>query len=159
MNLIIRIAEREDMKSVLLLINELAEFERETDVVNLTYDDLIRDGFSDPPLFVCFVAVLNNQIVGMSLGYSRYSTWKGKTMHLEDLIVTEKERGTGIGNALFSNFIKYSHSKGVKRIEWAVLNWNINAIKFYESKGAVVYDDWHIAQMNETAIKNFISNK
>ena len=56
MNLIIRIAEREDMKSVLLLINELAEFERETDVVNLTYDDLIRDGFSDPPLFVCFVA-------------------------------------------------------------------------------------------------------
>ena len=90
MNLIIRIAEREDMKSVLLLINELAEFERETDVVNLTYDDLIRDGFSDPPLFVCFVAVLNNQIVGMSLGYSRYSTWKGKTMHLEDLIVTRR---------------------------------------------------------------------
>ena len=92
----------------------------------------------------------------MSLGYPRYSTWKGPTMHLEDLIVTKKHRGLGIGQALFSNFIKYSHDRGVRRIEWAVLNWNISAIKFYESNGAKVSEDWHIAQMDEKAINNFI---
>jgi ribosomal protein S18 acetylase RimI-like enzyme len=158
MNLIIRKAKKNDMKSVLLLIKELAVFEREPLAVELTKSDLIRDGFSNS-LFICFVAILNNTIVGMSLGYSRYSTWKGATMHLEDLIVTQKFRSTGIGSALFSNFIKYSHSKGVKRIEWAVLGWNIHAIKFYESNGAVVSDEWKIAQMDEKAINNFISNK
>ena len=79
-------------------------------------------------------------------------------MHLEDLIVTSNKRGLGIGQALFSNFIKYSQLKGVKRIEWAVLNWNVDAIKFYQSNGAKVYDDWNIAQMDESAINNFIKN-
>ena len=157
MNLVIRKAEKNDMISVLLLIKELAEFEREPLAVELTQNDLIRDGFSNS-LFVCFVAVLNDTIVGMSLGYPRYSTWKGATMHLEDLIVTQKFRSKGIGNTLFSNFIKYSHSKGVKRVEWSVLNCNVNAIKFYESNGAVVSDEWKIVQMDEESINNFILN-
>lgn len=80
-------------------------------------------------------------------------------MHLEDLIVTRKCRSIGVGSALFSNFIRHSHSMGVKRVEWAVLNWNVSAIKFYESNGAVVSDEWKVAQMNEKAINNFILNK
>ncbi|MGY8945910.1 MAG: N-acetyltransferase family protein [Flavobacteriales bacterium] len=159
MNLVIRKAEKNDMNSVLSLIKELAEFEGERLAVELTYNDLIKDGFSNSSLFVCFVAVLNDKIVGMSLGYPRYSTWKGVTMHLEDLIVTHKFRSTGIGSALFSTFIKYSHSKGVKRVEWAVLSWNVNAIKFYESNGAIVSDEWRIAQMDEKTINNFILKK
>ena len=159
MNLVIRKAEKNDMNSVLLLIKELAEFEREPHAVELTYDDLVKDGFSTPPLFICFVAVLKDEIIGMSLGYNRYSTWKGVTMHLEDLIVTRKCRSIGVGSALFSNFIRHSHSMGVKRVEWAVLNWNVSEIKFYESNGAVVSDEWKVAQMNEKAINNFILNK
>lgn len=159
MNLVIRKAEKNDMNSVLSLIKELAEFEGERLAVELTYNDLIKDGFSNSYLFVCFVAVLNDKIVGMSLGYPRYSTWKGATMHLEDLIVTHKFRSTGIGSALFSTFIKYSHSKGVKRVEWAVLSWNVNTIKFYESNGAIVSDEWKIVQMDEKTINNFILKK
>ena len=158
MNLKIRPVIKEDMEDVLTLIKELATYEKEPNSVEVNSKDLVNHAFSASPLFVCFVAVLNNKTVGMSLGYSRYSTWKGPTMHLEDLIVTKKHRGSGIGQALFSNFIKYSHSKGVRRIEWAVLNWNTNAIKFYELNGAKVYEDWYIAQMDQNAINNFIGN-
>ncbi|MDA7809953.1 GNAT family N-acetyltransferase [Flavobacteriaceae bacterium] len=158
MYLNIRPATESDMPEVLSLIKELAAFEKEPNAVIITTKDLINHAFSKTPLFVCFVAVLKTKIVGMSLGYPRYSTWKGPTMHLEDLIVTSNKRGLGIGQALFSNFIKYSQLKGVKRIEWAVLNWNVDAIKFYQSNGAKVYDDWNIAQMDESAINNFIKN-
>ena len=157
MNLEIRPVVKQDMKDVWTLIEELAIYEKEPNAVEISIKDLINHAFSSYPLFVCFVAKLDNKTVGMSLGYPRYSTWKGPTMHLEDLIVTKKYRGLGIGQALFSNFIKYSHKKGVKRIEWAVLNWNVNAIKFYESNGAKVYEDWHIAQMDEKAINDFIT--
>ena len=157
MNLEIRPAVEQDMEDVWTLIRELAIYEKEPNAVEISVKDLINHAFSNSPLFVCFVAILNNKTVGMSLGYPRYSTWKGPTMHLEDLIVTENFRGLGIGQALFSNFIKYSYNKEVKRIEWAVLNWNFDAIKFYESNGAKVSDDWHIAQMNEKAISDFIN--
>ncbi|SVA00102.1 uncharacterized protein METZ01_LOCUS52956 [marine metagenome] len=156
MNVEIRPAKETDMEDVLSLIKELAIFEKNPNAVTLTTKDLITHAFSNSPLFVCFVAIFQTEIVGMSLGYPRYSTWKGPTMHLEDLIVTKKMRNYGIGKALFSSFIKYSHSQGVKRVEWAVLNWNTDAIKFYESNGAIIYNDWQIAQMNEKAMNNFI---
>jgi len=156
MNVEIRPAKENEMQDVLSLIKELALFEKEPNAVTLTSKDLIDHAFSNPPLFVCYVAIFKSEIVGMFLGYPRYSTWKGPTMHLEDLIVTKRMRNHGIGKALFSSFIKYSHSQGVKRVEWAVLNWNKDAIKFYEDNGAKIYNDWQIAQMDEKAIHNFI---
>lgn len=158
MNVEIRPAKDNEMEDVLSLIKELAIFEKEPNAVALTSKDLIAHGFSSHPLFVCYVAIYKSKIVGMFLGYPRYSTWKGPTMHLEDLIVTKKMRNHGIGKALFYSFIKYSHSQGVKRVEWAVLNWNTDAIKFYKANGAKIYNDWQIAQMNEKAIHNFIIN-
>jgi GNAT superfamily N-acetyltransferase len=95
----------------------------------------------------------------MALGYPRYSTWKGVTMHLEDLIVTKSRRGNGIGSLLFSKFISYAHSLRVKRIEWAVLDWNVNAIKFYKKNGAKILSDWRVAQMDEDSIKKFCNNE
>ena len=95
----------------------------------------------------------------MALGYPRYSTWKGMTMHLEDLIVTKSRRGNGIGSLLFSKFINYAYSLRVKRIEWAVLDWNINAIEFYEKNGAKILSDWRVAQMDEDSIKKFCNNE
>ena len=92
MNIQIRKAKKDDMKHVIKLINELAVFEKEPNAVVISSDDLVNDGFGDSPLFSCFVASVNDEISGMCLGYPRYSTWKGPTMHLEDLIVTKKMR-------------------------------------------------------------------
>lgn len=153
----IRKAKASDMDAVLELVHELALFEKEPNAVVVTKEILIKDGFGQTPLFSCFVAEVDHQIVGMALGYPRYSTWKGATLHLEDLIVTASFRGKGIGSALFSTFIIFANEQGVKRVEWAVLDWNTTAIDFYIQQGASVLNDWRVAQMDEKAIQNFIS--
>ncbi len=154
----IRNAKKEDMPQVLDLIQELASFEKETHAVEVTVDDLIKDGYGTSPLFHCFVAEGKGKILGIALIYPRYSTWKGPSVHLEDLIVSEKYRGLGIGDKLLNEVVKYGHKKGVKRINWEVLDWNEPAIKFYEKKGANVMRDWDVVHLNEEAIKNYISN-
>ena len=155
--MIIRKATKNDMPSVLELIQELAIFEKEPDAVVVTTEDLIRDGFSENPLFQCFVAEVNNEIIGMALFYYRYSTWKGKTIHLEDLIVKESKRGTGAGFALYKEIIQQGKAENVRRIEWNVLDWNTPAIDFYEKSGAKVLGDWRVVHMDENGITNFIS--
>ena len=155
--MIIRKATKKDMQSVLELIQELAIFEKEPDAVVVTVDDLVRDGFSENPLFQCFVAEEENNIIGMALFYYRYSTWKGKTIHLEDLIVKESKRGTGAGFALYKEIIKQGKAENVRRIEWNVLDWNIAAIDFYEKSGAKILEDWRVVHMDETGIINFLN--
>ncbi|MEL1239660.1 GNAT family N-acetyltransferase [Flavobacterium flavipallidum] len=155
----IRAGEKEDMKAVLKLIQELAEFEKEPDAVIVTEEDLIRDGFGNQPLFHVFVAEINSEIVGIAFFYYRYSTWKGKIIHLEDLIVKNNMRGKGVGYALYSEIIKQAQRDKVKRIDWNVLNWNTPAIDFYEKTGAKVLKEWHVAQMDEAGIANFIEKK
>jgi GNAT superfamily N-acetyltransferase len=155
----IRKGTPQDMKAVLGLIQELAEFEKEPDAVLITVDDLIRDGFESNPLFHVFVAEVEAEIVGIALYYYRYSTWKGKTIHLEDLVVKDKMRGTGVGYALYSEIIKQGKKDNVRRIEWNVLDWNTPAIAFYEKSGAKVLDEWRVAQMDEAAINYFVENK
>jgi GNAT superfamily N-acetyltransferase len=154
--MIIRLAKPEDMKAVLELIKELATFEQEPEAVIVTENDLQRDGFSAQPLFRCFVAEIETKIVGIALFYYRYSTWKGKTIHLEDLIVTEKYRGQNIGNLLYKKVLEQAYNEGVKRVEWAVLDWNKTAIDFYEKSGAKVLSDWRVVQMDEKALEKFI---
>lgn len=157
-DMIIRKGTIADMPSVLNLIKELAIFEKEPDAVVVTVDDLIRDGFSENPLFYCFVAEVDSEIIGIALYYYRYSTWKGKTIHLEDLIVKESKRGTGAGFALYKEIIRQGKRDKVRRIEWAVLDWNTPAIEFYEKTGAKVLDDWRVAQMDENGIDEFLKN-
>ncbi len=164
----IRKGNPKDMSAVLGLIQELADFEKEPDAVLITVDDLIRDGFGSAPLFHVFVAEVDTdpsdseqgkQIVGIALYYYRYSTWKGKTIHLEDLVIKEKMRGTGLGYALYSEIIKQAKKDKVRRIDWNVLDWNTPAIEFYEKSGAKVLDEWRVAQMDEAAINYFVENK
>ena len=154
--MIIRIATKNDMPSVLELIKELAVFEKEPEAVVVTAEDLVRDGFSENPLFECFVAEEKNEIIGMALYYYRFSTWKGKTIHLEDLIVKEDKRGTGAGFALYTEIIKKGKAENVRRIEWNVLDWNTPAINFYEKSGANVLDDWRVVHMDENGINKFL---
>ncbi len=156
--MIIRKGIPADMPSVLELIKELAVFEKEPEAVVISVDDLIRDGFSEQPLFHCFIAEVDSEIIGTALYYYRYSTWKGKTIHLEDLIVKESKRGTGAGFALYNQIIRQGKKDKVRRIEWAVLDWNTPAIEFYKKTGAIVMNDWRVAQMDELGIDEFLKN-
>lgn len=154
--MIIRKGTKEDMPAVLELIRELAVFEREPEAVVISAADLERDGFSETPLFHTFVGEIRGRIVGMALYYYRYSTWKGKTIHLEDLVVSEQMRGTGLGFSLYSEIIREGKRQNVRRIEWNVLDWNIPAIRFYEKSGANVLSDWRVVHMDENGIDAFI---
>ena len=158
MSFIVRKGQKEDMKNVMRLINELAEFEKLPNEVEITESDLIKDGFSETPKFRTFVAEQNNEIIGTALFYERYSTWKGRIIHLEDLIVTEEKRGYGVGMALYKSILKYAYDLGAKRVVWDVLSWNKNAIDFYKSTGATILEDWQVVHMREDGLKNFIEN-
>lgn len=159
MNYQIRDARPEDMGQVLERIQELAIFENEPEAVEVTVDDLIKGGFGKKPLFHCFVAEQQEQIVGIALVYDRFSTWKGRTIHLEDLIVQKDKRGTGIGMALYKNVMRYAKQEQVKRVEWNVLDWNTHAVDFYKRSGAKVLDDWKVVQMDEKGLHTFVANQ
>lgn len=156
MSFIIRKGEIEDMPSVLKLIKELAVFEKEPDAVEVLLEDLEKDGFGDKPLFKTYVAEMDHKIVGMALFYPRYSTWKGPTIHLEDLIVSKDMRGLNIGTALYKKVLEYAYKKNVRRVEWVVLDWNTPAIDFYEKSGATVLRGWDTAQMTREGIANYL---
>lgn len=146
------------MPQVLNLISELAIFEKEPDAVEISAADLIAKGFGETPEFECFVAEVDQNVVGIALVYTRFSTWKGTVLHLEDLIVSERMRGHGIGSALLDQVILHAVDKGVKRVCWEVIDWNTPAIDFYKRKGANVMRDWNVVQLDEQGIQNYISN-
>lgn len=154
----VREAIKDDMPQVLELIKELAIFENEPNAVEVTVSELENEGFSENPLFTCFVAELEDEIVGAALVYYRFSTWKGRTLHLEDLIVKEVHRGKGIGEALYKQVMKFAYDRGLKRIAWDVLDWNKGAIRFYERSGANIVKDWRVVHMDEKGLKNYINS-
>lgn len=156
MSLQIRKGTPADMPSVLQLIQELADFENEPDAVEILVEDLLQDGFGKNPAFEVHVAELNEEIVGLALFYQRYSTWKGKAIHLEDLIVRENHRGKGVGKALYISVLKHAFDLGLKRVAWEVLDWNTPAIDFYESTGAAILEGWRVVHMKENELKHFI---
>jgi len=157
MNFKIRKAIPQDMPQVHALITELAIFEKEPDAVEVTISQLQEDGFGEHPSFQCFVAEVEETVQGIALVYPRYSTWKGKVLHLEDLIVSHKMRGSGLGSALLDEVVRYGDQLGVKRICWEVLDWNEPAIEFYQKKGADVKRDWDVVHLTEEGIKNYIA--
>lgn len=158
MDFIVRQGEEKDMQSVFDLITELAVFEKEPDAVDISVTDLINDGFSENPKFKIFVAEQKNQIIGIALFYERYSTWKGRTIHLEDLIVTKKKQKIGAGKALYTAVLKYAFDHNYNRVAWEVIDWNQNAIDFYKSTGATYLNDWSVVQMNKENLAKFIQN-
>jgi len=137
----IRNARKTDMPAVLGLIRELAIFEKASDAVIVTVSDLKKDGFRKTSLFKVFIAELNKEIVGMALIYSGYSTWKGKLIYLDDLIVRDKHRNKGIGKMLLDKIIQYAAMKNARVLKWQVLRWNENAIRFYKRYDNVAFDD------------------
>ncbi len=154
MNPKIRFAKPKDASSIIQLIQELAVYEKEPDAVDIDEDYLLEHGFGKHKAFDCLVAENEyNEILGMALFYNRFSTWKGISIHLEDLIVKQKHRKKGIGKALFEALIAHAKSENINRLEWVVLDWNTDAIAFYESYGAKVFQEWRTVQMDKKTIQ------
>ncbi len=159
MDFTIRLARPEDMEAVYSLIKALAEYEKEPDAVDISPEILRRDGFGNSPLFSCFVAESESEgVCGMALFYKRYSTWKGQTIHLEDLVVREDLRRSGIGKALLKQVIAHADEQGVKRLEWACLHWNTPALELYRQTGAHIAEDWDVIQLSSTDFQQFLKN-
>ena len=157
MGVVVRKASALDMPQVLELIKELAIYEKEPDAVRITSETLVSEGFGEQPLFTCFVSEWDGVIVGMALCYFRFSTWTGRTVHLEDLIVNESKRGLGIGMALYTRVLAHANSFNVKRVEWVVLDWNTPAIQFYEKTGAKILKEWYLVQFDEEGLSHFLN--
>lgn len=152
----LRKATPADMPAVWQLIYELAVYELAPEAVTITPEDLVRDGF-EKQLFTCIVAELESEIVGMALYYNRYSTWKGRTVHLEDFVVKHAHRKKGIGKLLFDAFVREANELQPGRIEWTVLDWNAPAIAFYKKVGAHLDGQWLLAQMAPDQIAAYIT--
>ena len=155
----IRKANSSDVKDIIRLLVELAVYEKEPDAVKVTEEELIRDGFGSNPRYECLLAEFNSEVVGLAFFTPRYSTWVGDTLHLEDLVVTEKMRGKGIGTLLYREFLMEAKHRGVNRVEWSVLDWNKTAIDFYEQTGAIVdgLKQWKIVRMDKQIIEKYLS--
>ena len=148
MNICIRKAERRDATAAYTLIKELAEFENAVEEVTLSLEQFTKDGFeTEQPLFYLNVAELTKEngereIVGITLFYFIYSTWKGKIVYLDDLVVTQKYRRKGVGKALLGELIRFAKAENANQLRWHVLDWNMPAIKLYEKLGMKLENEW-----------------
>lgn len=138
----IRNADPGDVPEILELIRELARFEQAADQVELSAEELRADGFGPNPSFCCFVATVENKVIGMALYFYKYSTWKGKTLYLDDIVVKEDYRRQGVGQLLFDKVIQVAAEKKLRRMEWQVLEWNEPAIEFYKKNKAKFDPEW-----------------
>lgn len=155
MNIAIRKGTKTDLPVVLNLVKELAIYEKAPNEVTVTLSDMERDGFGESPIFSFFVAEKDGTILGIALYYIKYSTWKGKCVFLEDIIVTEEYRQYGIGKKLFDEVVKVAKSMNVKRLEWQVLEWNEPAIKFYKKLNAHFDEEWINCKLTDKEIQEY----
>lgn len=138
----IRKAIKEDLPQVLDLVKELALYEKALEEVTITLEELEKDGFGEHPLYWIILAENEQGILGMSFYYIRYSTWKGKCLYLEDIVVKEEYRGQKIGKVLFEETIKAAKNMNAKLMNWQVLDWNEPAINFYKKFNAELDGEW-----------------
>jgi GNAT superfamily N-acetyltransferase len=145
-----------DLPQVLGLIRELAEYEKAPEAVTNTLAAMQHDGFGPEPIFGFFV--LQNEaanIIGLALFYTAYSTWKGRMLYLEDLVVTETARRGGLGRILFDAVVAEARATGAVRLKWQVLNWNESAISFYKKLGANIEDEWFNGNLDEAQLNRY----
>lgn len=155
MEIKLRVAVKEDCSRLLELIQELADYEKAPDEVTVSLEEFQEAGFGANPVWKAFVAEENGIIQGFGLYYIRYSTWKGCRMYLEDLLITEKMRGKGIGKIIFDRLIEEALEKGFKGMNWQVLDWNEPAINFYKKFNSSFDEEWFNVTLSEAQIKNY----
>jgi|TARA_B110000240_G_C13511955_1_gene460093 GNAT superfamily N-acetyltransferase len=159
MDIIIRKGLKKDLPDVLHLIKELADYENSLEQVNISLDQLEKDGFGSHPYFFFLVAINKNEIIGMSFYHIRYSTWKGKFLFLEDFVVKESFRKQGIGSKLFEATINEANHKNLNGMFWQVLDWNTPAINFYKKYKSDISSKWLNGKLNKEQLLSIKSMK
>lgn len=155
MKIITRNALKSDIPDILSLIQELAFYERAPNEVTITTSDLETDGFGSRPLYEVILAEMDGIVVGMGFYFISYSTWKGRCLFLEDIIVKGEYRQKGIGRILFEKVVEKAKEIGAKRLQWQVLEWNQPAISFYKKYNANFDPEWLNCKLTEEQIKQF----
>lgn len=148
MSITIRKATATDVPVMMDLVKVLAEYEKAAHEVINTEEQMLKDGFGEHPLFEAILAEEDETVIGMAIYYYRYSTWKGKRIYLEDIVVKEENRGSGAGKALFEEVISIGKSTACTGMMWQVLDWNESAINFYKKYGTNFSDDWVNCKLN-----------
>jgi GNAT superfamily N-acetyltransferase len=150
---LLRPAERRDLPAVVGLIGELAAFENLTSLLRVTPESLEPHLFGPKPVAECLVGEVSGEVVAFALYFTNFSTFLGKPgLYLEDLYVRPGHRGSGLGQALFLRLARLAAERGCGRFEWSVLDWNVNAIRFYEKMGATLLPDWRICRITGDAL-------
>jgi len=155
MDTIIRKALKDDLPEILSLIKELAAYEKAPEEVKLTIQQLEKDGFGDKACFEALLAEQKGECCGMALYYYTYSTWKGRCLYLEDIIIREKHRRKGIGEKLFNELLNIAAKEKVVQMKWQVLEWNQPAINFYKKYKADFDDEWTNVRLTKKQIDTF----
>ncbi|MDB5233780.1 MAG: family acetyltransferase [Hymenobacter sp.] len=155
-NIVLRRGVEADLPQVLGLIQELALYERAPEAVTNSLVAMQRDGFGPAPIFGFFVLEKDGaEIVGLALYYTAYSTWKGRMLYLEDLVVTEAARRGGLGRLLFDAVVAEARASGAVRLKWQVLDWNEPAIAFYKKLGATIESEWFNGNLDEAQLAGY----
>lgn len=131
-----------DVEAAFRLIKELAAFEKAPEQVINTVEQMLIDGFGEKPIFDLLVAETNQKIAGIAIYFIKYSTWKGKCLYLDDIVVQESLRGKGIGKQLFDAVVAEAKLSNCQQLQWQVLNWNMPAINFYKKYDTVFDAEW-----------------
>jgi len=153
---VLRAAEPGDVPAIVGLIGELAEFEKLSHLVQITPQTLHPHLFGDKPVVEAVVALVDEQVVAFALYFTNFSTFLGKPgLYLEDLYVQPAHRGSGVGTALLSHLARLANQRGYGRFEWSVLEWNVNAIRFYERMGATLLPEWRICRVSGPELQRF----
>jgi GNAT superfamily N-acetyltransferase len=150
----LRAAEPRDLPAIVALIGELAEFEQLAHLVETSEERLRPHLFGDKPAAECLVGEVDDAVAAFALFFTNFSTFKCRPgLYLEDLYVQPAHRGTGLGKALLTALAELAVRRGCGRFEWSVLDWNANAIAFYERMGAQVLPDWRICRVTGDALQ------
>ena len=156
MEIHIRKGKKEDVPAALGLVKELATYEKEPNAVITTIESMTRDGFSENPCYFLLVAEIEKEVVGIAIYFIMYSTWKGKCLYLDDIVITEKHRRIGIGTKLFNEVIRETKRLKCMQLHWQVLEWNEPAINFYKKYYAIMDEEWINGKLTINQINNFV---
>ena len=152
----IRLAQPADIADIHRLIFELAVYEKASDEMVATLEQIEHSLFSEKPTAFCHVAEVEGKVVGMALWFLNYSTWLGKPgIYLEDLFVKPEYRGHGIGKGFMKTLAQLCIERGYERFQWWVLDWNEPSIDFYKSLGAIPMDEWTVFRLSGDSLKKF----
>ena len=152
MDIDIRKGIKKDLPQVLALIKELADYEKSLDQVDVTLEQLEKDGFDGHPHYYLLVAEEKGEIIGICFYFIRYSTWKGKVLFLEDFVVKEEYRRKGIGGMLFEETIRIANKENMDGLHWQVLDWNTPALNFYKKYNAYISSTWLNGRLDKEQI-------